>query len=192
MSNSGTDSAYLYGNQIVRQDLICKNGYLHELHDVLTPPDNMAGYIRGNADLGSFNHLMDRFCLPAYYGTTTSGDSIYELRYFNNGRRSLTTDNEGKTAPGPLLYDPGWNLYASTTNTSNTQAGYEQTMGCIFAPQDYKTVMGPAAGKELPAILAALQRQLWLYGLQRRLPHAHTPRRAEVGEGDIDELGRRP
>lgn len=132
--NVSTDSAYLYGNQIVRQDLICKNGYLHELHDVLTPPDNMAGYIRGNADLGSFNHLMDRFCLPAYYGTTTSGDSIYELRYFNNGRRSLTTDNEGKTAPGLLLYDPGWNLYASTTNTSNTQAGYEQTMGCMFVP----------------------------------------------------------
>lgn len=131
--NVSTDSAYLYGNQIIRQDLICKNGYLHELQDVLTPPENMAGYIRANSNLSSFNSLMNRFCLPAYYGTTTSGDSIYELRYFNNGRRSLTTDNNGNTAPGLLLYDPGWNLYASSTATG-TQAGYEQTMGCMFVP----------------------------------------------------------
>lgn len=132
--NVSTDSAYLYGNQIVRQDLVCKNGYLHELKDVLTPPDNMAGYIRHNSELSSFNALLNRFCLPRYYGTTQAGDTIYELRYFNNGGRALTTDNQDGAAPGLLLYDPGWNLYSSTTNTTLNQPGYEQTMGCMFVP----------------------------------------------------------
>lgn len=131
--NVSTDSAYLYGNQLVRQDLICKNGYLHELQDVLTPPDNMAGYIRSNSSLSSYNRLLDRFCLPRYYGTTLAGDTIYEMRYFNTGGRQLITDNQGKAAPGSLIYDPGWNLYASTSATG-TQAGYEQTMGCMFVP----------------------------------------------------------
>lgn len=127
------DSTYLYGNRVVRQDLICKNGYLHELENVLLPPDNMAGYIRKNQDLSTFNSLMNRFCCPTYYGKTTAGDSIMELRYFNTGGRALKTDPDGNTAPGTLLYDPGWNLYASAS-TSGTQAGYEQTMGCMFVP----------------------------------------------------------
>lgn len=131
--NVSTDSAYLYGNQIIRQDLICKNGYLHELQDVLLPPDNMAGYISSNAELSQYNSLMNRFCLPRFYGTTLQGDTIWEKRYFNTGARQLITDNDGKAAPGTLLYDPGWNLYASTT-ASGTQAGYEQTMGCMFVP----------------------------------------------------------
>ncbi|MGI6224417.1 MAG: hypothetical protein ACOYJG_12575, partial [Prevotella sp.] len=131
--NVSIDSAYLYSNRIINQDLICKNGYLHELEDVLIAPENMAGYIRTNSDLSDFNHLMDRFCCPTYYGKTSDGDSIYELRYFNNGRRPLSTDPDGKTAPGQLLFDPGWNLYASTTTEKNL-TGYEQTMGCMFAP----------------------------------------------------------
>lgn len=49
------DSTYLYGNRVVRHDLICKNGYLHELENVLLPPDNMAGYIRKTPDLSTFN-----------------------------------------------------------------------------------------------------------------------------------------
>lgn len=131
--NVSIDSAYLYGNPLVKQDLICKNGYLHELRNVLTPPDNMSEYIRRNADLSTFSTLMDRFSIPTYYGTTTAGDSIWEMRYFNTGMRQLTTDNNGSAAPGLLIYDPGWNMYASSA-ISGTQPGYEQTMACMFVP----------------------------------------------------------
>ncbi|MDP4276198.1 MAG: fasciclin domain-containing protein [Bacteroidota bacterium] len=131
--SSSLDSAYLYGTRIVKQDIICKNGYLHELEDLLLPPDNMAGYIRSNKNLSRFNSLLDRFCCPVYYGRTTNHDSIFQLRYFNTGSRSYTTDPKGISAPGTLIYDPGWNLYASTT-TTGTQNGYEQTMGCLFVP----------------------------------------------------------
>jgi uncharacterized surface protein with fasciclin (FAS1) repeats len=127
------DSSYLYGSRILKQDIVCKNGYLHELEDVLLPPDNMAGYIRSNTDLNRFNKLMDRFCCPVFFGRNTNRDSIYELRYFNSGSRAYTTDPNGVSAPGTLIYDPGWNLYASTT-TTGTQNGYEQTMGCMFVP----------------------------------------------------------
>jgi uncharacterized surface protein with fasciclin (FAS1) repeats len=131
--SSSLDSAYLYGNRIIKQDIVCKNGYLHEMEDVLLPPDNMAGYIRSNSNLSKFNHLLDRFCCPVYYGRDTNNDSIFELRYFNTGSRAYTKDPAGKTALATLIYDPGWNLYASTTAVSH-QNGYEQTMGCMFVP----------------------------------------------------------
>lgn len=131
-SSASVNSPYLYGNQIVNHDIICKNGYLHELKDVLTPPENMAGYIRTIPNLSQFNSLMDRFCLPTYYGRTAEGDSIYELRYFNTGHRSLIVDNDKNSAPATLLFDPAWNLYASTSASGSD--AYQQTMGCMFVP----------------------------------------------------------
>jgi uncharacterized protein Veg len=131
--SSDMDSSYLYNTRIVQQDIVCKNGYLHELEDVLLPPSNMAGYIRSNPDLSRFNNLMGRFCCPVFWGRKANQDSIFELRYFNSGSRSYTTDPKGSAAPGILIFDPGWNLYASTT-TTGTQNGYEQTMACMFVP----------------------------------------------------------
>lgn len=133
-NSASTDSIYLYDNRIVNADLICKNGYLHELENVLLPPENMAGYIRKTDDLSQFNHLLNRFCIPSLYGKTEQGDSIYELRYFNNGRRSLQKDPMGNVAPATLIFDPGWNLYASSSTTGNQQEPYQQTMGCMFVP----------------------------------------------------------
>lgn len=41
------DDASLFANKIIQKDIVCQNGYLHELADVLVPPENMAAYIRG-------------------------------------------------------------------------------------------------------------------------------------------------
>lgn len=131
--NASIDSVYLYDNRIVKQDLICKNGYLHELENVLTPPENMAGYIRSNEKLSEFNRLLNRFCTPKLYNVAENGDSIWEMRYFNRGKRPLNTDNNGKAISSLLTFDPGWNLYASTT-AGGKQEAYEQTMGCMFVP----------------------------------------------------------
>ena len=142
-SDATTSTPYVYSTPVVEQDIVCKNGYLHELQDLLLPPENMAGYIRQNARTQQFSRLMDRFCLPTYYGRTAEGDSIFELRYFNTGQRSLVSvpanapvaaDLRGNAAPGTLVLDPGWNLYASPTATGIHP--YEQTMACMFVPTD--------------------------------------------------------
>ena len=130
---ASTENAYLYSNMLLKQNVVCKNGYLHELQDVLLPPDNMAGYIRSEAELSEFAKLMDRFAVPKYYGRTSEGDSIYELKYFNTGVNSYIRDAEGNSAPATLIFDPGWNCYESTTSTARFNR-FEETMGCIFAP----------------------------------------------------------
>lgn len=134
-SNASVETPYIYSTPIITQDIVCKNGYLHELSDLLLPPENMAGYIRQDHRTGLFNKLMDRFCLPTYYGKTESGDTIYEMRYFNTGMRQLTADPATQSAaPATLIVEPGWNLYTSPT-ASGSQP-YEQTMACMFVPTD--------------------------------------------------------
>lgn len=134
-SDASLENPYIYSTPIVTQDIVCKNGYLHELKDLLLPPENMAGYIRTDARTALFNKLMDRFCLPVYYGKTEQGDTIYEMRYFNTGKRQLTADPATQSsAPATLIVEPGWNLYASPT-ASGAQP-YEQTMACMFVPTD--------------------------------------------------------
>lgn len=138
-SQATTDSAYLYSTPVINQNITCKNGYLHEISNLLLPPDNMAGYIATNGRTNLFNHLMDRFCLPVFYDRTADGDTIWQKVYFNNGSRPISgyTNPETKvnvSAPGLLVFDPGWNLYASPT-ISGSQP-YEQTMACMFVPTD--------------------------------------------------------
>ncbi|MGE4432495.1 MAG: hypothetical protein AB7D40_00595 [Bacteroidales bacterium] len=141
----GEEDAYVFGSKIIHKDITCKNGYLHELGSLLFPPDNMAEYIRRNSDLNTFNQLMDRFCQPMLFDTDPDGTKVYQLRYFNRDLmktgRSLTTDLNGKAAPGLLYYDPGWNLYAASANTTNQNA-FEMDMAAMFVPnneamQDY-------------------------------------------------------
>lgn len=117
---------YLFSNRVAKQDIVCKNGYLHELENVLEPAETMAGYIRKTENLSEFARQMNRFAIPVFY-KKIEGDSIYELRYFNDGKRPLTKDNDDKAAPGKLFFDPGWNKYATTSS-------YQLSLGCMFAP----------------------------------------------------------
>ena len=41
-------SAYIYRNKIISADVTCKNGYIHQMQDVLVPPGNLAELIRTN------------------------------------------------------------------------------------------------------------------------------------------------
>ncbi len=131
--------AFLFGNKIVQKDITCKNGYLHELGTLMIPADNIAQYIRGEERASQFNALMDRFCEPVPYEVTADGEQIYELRYFNqdlkNTGRGLTTDVNGNVVSGSLYYDPGWNLYQSSPESSNsTVSSYESDMAAMFVP----------------------------------------------------------
>ena len=74
------DDASLFANKIIQKDIVCQNGYLHELADVLVPPENMAAYIRGNEKVSRFSRLMDRFACPVFYKRDAQGDSIFQKR----------------------------------------------------------------------------------------------------------------
>ena len=133
--NASIDQTYLFQSRIVRRDITCKNGYLHELDKICLVPDNMAGYIRTEGRLSTFNHLMDRFCEPVLYRTTTDGQRIYELRYFNeSAAHPHRTDIDGKISPGTLYFDPGWNLYQYGSSGSSSNNAYEGDMAAMFVP----------------------------------------------------------
>lgn len=134
-SEASTDQTYLFQSRIVRKDITCKNGYLHELDRICMVPDNMAGYIRTEDRLSTFNHLMDRFCEPVLYRTTADGERIYEMRYFNeSAAHPHRTDIDGKIAPGTLYFDPGWNLYGYGSTDGAGAGAYEGDMAAMFVP----------------------------------------------------------
>lgn len=134
-ADASIDQTYLFQSRIVRKDITCKNGYLHELDKICLVPDNMAGYIRSESRLSAFNHLMDRFCEPVLYRTTTAGERIYELRYFNeSAAHPHRTDIDGRISPGTLYFDPGWNLYQYGSSGSSSNNAYEGDMAAMFVP----------------------------------------------------------
>lgn len=136
---------YVNGIKVLEKDIICKNGYVHVLEDVLLPAKNMAQIIRDNGQTKLFSKLMNKFCLPYYssdiskaahnfYDGSTparklipANDSVFVKRYFTS---SFNQDPNGKTLQnyGLLYYDPGDNGYTS----SNLQ----QDMGAMFVPTD--------------------------------------------------------
>lgn len=141
--------ASLYGNKIVTKDITCKNGYLHELEDLIVPPETMAGFISTDSRTKRFASLMNRFAIPVVYNEPQGGKrAVYSLRYFNehpqnSGNRTklnltgtLLVDNHGNNKSDACLYfDPGWNAYQSkATNTNSSEPPYQTDMGVMFVP----------------------------------------------------------
>jgi uncharacterized surface protein with fasciclin (FAS1) repeats len=136
---------FINGIKIIQEDIICKNGYIHVMEDVLTPNKNMAQIIRDNGETDLFNHLMNKFALPyysegrsqeahSYYDGSAparplipQSDSIFIKRYMND--IDFTQDAEGNTLSnyGLLYFDPTDYAYSG---------GSEQDMGAMFVPSD--------------------------------------------------------
>ena len=136
---------YINGIKVLEKDIICKNGYVHVLEDVMLPAENMAQIIRDNGETNLFNKLMDKFCMPYYdeqtsktahdfYNGSTADrplipatDSVFIKRFFTP---SFNKDATGKTLDnyGLLYYDPGDNAY--------TPSSLQQDMGAMFVPTD--------------------------------------------------------
>lgn len=145
--NDDEKSAYIFRNKILKADVTCKNGYIHQLEDVLVPPGNLAEVIRNNGNSNYFSRMLDRYCAPFYEGALTNRyndyaqaygkqliDSIYQLRYFSQrsqGSRALDRDPNNQQVPNLLSYDPGWNAY------TNGMGGNELSdLGAMFVPTD--------------------------------------------------------
>lgn len=94
---------FLFGNKLVDSDvdtgnfsedsltIVCKNGYIYRMDEVLLPPMDMASELRIHKDTRIFSHLLDRFCYPSIdtklsdkyneYHENTEKDTVYSLRY---------------------------------------------------------------------------------------------------------------
>ena len=143
-SESDPTRAYVFGNRVVEQDVVCLNGYFHVLDKVLVPPSSMAEEIRTNGSTNIFSHILDRFSAPYYDATLTenykalhnnSVDSIFEKRYFaintKSGRLITGPDRVVNNDFPVLTYDPGWNSYKPEGGTEK-----EKDMGVMFVPSD--------------------------------------------------------
>lgn len=145
--NDSANTAYIFRNLITHPDVTCKNGYIHQMEDVIVPPGNMAELIRTNGESNIFSRMLDRFSAPYYNGVVTNNyndwaiangyqliDSIFEKRYLSSRSKgaALNVDPNGRSlADGELLpYDPGWNQYYP--NSTNELSD----VGAMFVPTD--------------------------------------------------------
>ena len=140
-------SAYIFRNKIISADVTCKNGYIHQMEDVLVPPGNLAELIRTNGESKLFSRMLDRFSAPYYDATTTQNynntavlydyepiDSIYQKRYFSSRSQggTLTLDPNNTTAQYVLPFDPGWNNYNNGAMGENPL----KDIAAMFVPTD--------------------------------------------------------
>ena len=144
--------AFIYGNKIVSNDvntgsysddkltIICKNGYLYRMDELLIPPMSMAGEIRKHPDTRIFSHMLDRFCVPEYSKELSDkylakykvNEKIYRLRYFTSeytAHDSLTKAKVTLEESELLNYDPG-------NNSLKEKDGVASDMAAMFVPTD--------------------------------------------------------
>ena len=141
------NSAYIFRNKIINADVTCKNGYLHQLQDVLVPPGNLAEVIRTSGESNYFSRMLDRFSAPFKNMTITNNynsyakdnnlpliNTIYEKRYFSNRSQGaiLNIDPNDANVQFLLNYDPGWNEYTNGLSGSNALSD----LAAIFVPTD--------------------------------------------------------
>lgn len=137
---------YINGIKVKQRDIICKNGYIHVMEDVLLPMSNMAEAINTSSDTKIFSGLLEKFSSPYYNasytaevkdyydGSTTlrplvSGvDSVFVKGYFNEKTHATDPLGESLSSYGMLYYDPSDATYSMTSS--------EQDMGTMFVPTD--------------------------------------------------------
>ena len=148
-------TAYIFNNRVVKGDITCQNGYIHQMEDVLVPPGNMAQVLRKHDNTTYFSRILDHYAIPYYDENTTrmyndwaksqqdlgiavsSIDSIFQVRYpssLSQGGVQFITDPEGNevSSSSRLNLDPGWNQYAPNSSANSTIT----ELAAIFVPED--------------------------------------------------------
>ena len=141
-------SAYVFDRQVVKSDVVCQNGYIHQLDEVLVNPGNMAEVLRANSDTRYISRMLDYYSFPdadltltdQYNDAATGGsqDTVYAIRYLskNSQRAKLSQPARGVTvADNQLLdFDPGWNYYNPTLKGGSSDDDAE--IAAFLAPDD--------------------------------------------------------
>lgn len=155
---------YIYDKKIIKEksDVICKNGYVHQLEGLLIPPSNMAEELRQNAasvvsEDGSvdmealdsttliFSRMLDRFSIPVpidvnsdvvktYYSLYPEriGEQLYEKQYYVEGK--LTSYEDVLGFKHTAVGSLSFNPGWNAYNRNGMAK--ECDMAAIFAPSD--------------------------------------------------------
>lgn len=141
--------ASVNGKQIVKQNIKCSNGFIHQVEDVVTPLQNMAELIASKPNVSLFNSLLERFCAPYYVGDATvdqynylfnqNVDSIFQKRFFSEKSqdgRPLIVDDDNIAVKSYLKFDPEWNQYYSGLAIPSANAALEKNMAVMMVPSN--------------------------------------------------------
>ena len=147
-------TAYIFNDKVLKGDITCQNGYIHQMEDVLLPPGNMAQVLHKKDNTKYFSRILDYFSAPYYNATTTKNyndwamannrpqiDSIFEVRYLSSrsqGGMSLQNDPNGQVVSSNFLLniDPGWNQYYPNVARAGATDVSIMDMAAIFVPSD--------------------------------------------------------
>lgn len=162
---------YVYDNRIIKKDVTCLNGYIHQVQNVLVQPGNMAQVIGRESDTKYFSHILDYYKMPFLDVTTTNTynswvkqnptlaaangykeHDVYQVRYLS----ALSQGADGRTDPNGqakaknecLNYDPGWNAYYPNSDRTTDEIAKLTDMGAMFVPTDdavWEYFKGPGA-----------------------------------------------
>ena len=154
-------NVYIFDNKIIKSDVTCLNGYIHQVQNVLVQPGNLAQVIAKQPNTTYFSHILDYYATPYYDAANTKNyndwvqqnqdeaarygyvqhDSIMQLRYLSSRSQGapLNVDPNGgdKATTEILRYDPGWNQYYP--NSAYNLAGDQNQisdMAAMFVPTD--------------------------------------------------------
>lgn len=141
-----SQDAYIFDIKVKERDIVCQNGYIHVLEDVLIPASNMAETIRTAPETNIFSSLLERFSAPYYDENLTNqfsalgyNEDVYVKGYFSERSATVPYNSDNKTCLAPngedrisdvLSYDPGWNGYFVGSGS------YQTDMAAIFCPSD--------------------------------------------------------
>ena len=149
-SIDNSETAYIYQTKVLKQDITCLNGYIHQVEDVLVPPGNVAQVLRNEKNTKLISRIVDYHSAPYYDATTTTNynswamqygqpviDSIFQIRYFSSRSQGgvpniLAPSGVAIANSNRLEWDLGWNQYYSSTDAAN----YLDDMGAILVPTD--------------------------------------------------------
>lgn len=147
----GNDDVYVNNAKVIEANIFCKNGFIHQVDQVIMPLDNMAEIIRKDSDTKIFSSIIERFAAPADSSSLTDAynlnkgtniDSVFVKRYFSDRSagstrttdRAFSTDKNGATFDASLKYDPGWNGYMPLSG--DPRDAMMEDMGVILVPTD--------------------------------------------------------
>lgn len=166
----GSQTAFIFNDQVIVPDVTCQNGYIHQMQDVVVPPGNMAQLLRRKENTSYFSRVLDYFAVPVLVQKTTDNynewarkqtpqlpdKTIYAMRYLSSRSYNSETDVigqlayfNGKNVSNLLNFDPSWNQYYPKPGNESGGIDYSiMDMGAFFVPSnqamvDYFTQKSP-------------------------------------------------
>lgn len=136
--------AWVDGKKVVERDIICKNGYVQKVEEVIESAPNMAQILRQHPNMSMWSKFVDRFSAPYYHAEGTrnynrlnnTNDSVFTLRYYSEvslgGEKNQYTP-DGKKVGELLAFDPGWNHYMYNNTMGRDM---HNDAGAMFVPTD--------------------------------------------------------